>query len=188
MNEVTAFTTAPDAGTFQGVTAREFMRMIEDDIFDGARAELINGVIYKVAPSYLDHGSLNASVTVSLATALKASAKTVAVDLAIETNSETIFGIDIAVVNASAPRIGAMSGGSVDLAVEIASTTLAKDLHLKAAHYASVGVAAYWVVDVKARVVHVMSEPQADGYSTRDVVRFGEALAVPGTNETIVIG
>lgn len=172
---------------FDGVTAREFMRMIEEDIFDGAKVELIEGVIYKVAPSHIDHASLNASVAVSLANALKASPR-LAIDLALETNNRTLLGIDIAITNDTAPSAGPVSGSHVELAVEIASTTLAKDLEYKAVQYASVGIAQYWVIDVKARVVHVMTDPQSGRYANRTVVRFGEPLPVPSTGNRIMVG
>lgn len=188
MNEVTLMTSALATADFEGVTAREFMRMIEEDIFDGVNAELIEGVIHKVAPSHIDHATLNAGVTVSLARALENAPVRFAVDLAIETNSRTLLGIDIAAVNGAAPSTGAVRGNHVELAVEIASTTLTKDLVYKAAQYAMVGIAQYWVVDVKARVVHVMTIPQSNGYAERAVVRFGEPLRVPRTDKTIIIG
>ena len=188
MNDLSASTRRFAAPVFDGVTAREFMRMIEEDIFDGANVELIAGVILKVAPSHIDHASLNAGVVVSLAKALRTSPAKLAVDLAIETDDHTIFGIDIAVVNETAPSSGPISGNHVELAVEVASTTLAKDLGHKAVEYARVGVATYWVVDVKGKVVHVMTGPQPDGYAHRAVVRFGEQLSVPGTADTIIVG
>lgn len=187
MNEVTAITSELTAGAAQGVTAREFMRMIEDDVFDGGHAELIDGVIYKMAPAHIEHSVQNASLAAALIVALAELELRIGVDLAIETDDRTLFGIDIAVVNAQAPARGTVSGAHVELAVEIAGATLAKDLGVKSARYASVRIPTYWVVDVKARVVHVMTEPLADGYAERRVVRFGEALAVPGTDETIVV-
>lgn len=188
MNEVTAIASVLTADAGQGVTAREFMRMIEDDVFDGGRAELIDGVIYKMAPAHIDHSVQNASLAAALIVALAKLELRIGVDLAVETDDRTLFGIDIAVVNAQAPTTGTVAGAHVELAVEIAGATLAKDLGIKSARYASVRIPTYWVVDVKARVVHVMTEPLADGYAARRVVRFGEALAVPGTEgETIIV-
>ena len=45
----------------------------------------------------------------------------------------------------------------------------------------------YWVVDVNARVVHVMSDPQDGVYSRREVVRFDEPLAIPGSDAAIIL-
>jgi hypothetical protein len=33
----------------------------------------------------------------------------------------------------------------------------------------------------------VMSDPSAAGYAIREIIRFGEALVVPGSDSTIVI-
>lgn len=188
MNDLSALTRRFAAPVFEGVTAREFMRMIEEDIFDGINVELIGGVTFKVAPSHIDHASLNAGVTVSLAKALQSLPVKLTVDLAIETDDRTVFGIDIAVVNETAPSIGSVSGHHVELAVEVASTTLAKDLEHKAVEYVRVGITTYWVIDVKGKVVHVMTGPQPGGYANRAVIRFGERLPVPGTTDTIIVG
>ncbi len=51
---------------------------------------------------------------------------------------------------------------TVVLVVEIADTSLAHDLGRKAAKYAQYGLAEYWVVDIAARRVHVLTKP-ADG-------------------------
>jgi hypothetical protein len=43
------------------------------------------------------------------------------------------------------------------------------------------------VVDAAARVVHVMRGPAPNGYAEREVVRFGEALAVPGNGRSVTL-
>lgn len=188
MNEVTAISSTAVAEPSDGFTAREFMRLVEYGAFAGVKAELIDGVIVKVAPAHIEHSLQNAVLTGALINKLAELDTRVGVDLAILIDDRTLFGIDIAVVNASAPESGVVSGAHVDLAVEIAATSLARDLGVKAVRYADAGIATYWVVDIKARVTHVMTMPQAGGYRERSVVRFDEPLKVPGTSETIRIG
>ena len=45
----------------------------------------------------------------------------------------------------------------------------------------------YWVVDGARGVVHVFDRRGEDGYDGIALVRFGEPLAVPGTEPTITL-
>jgi Uma2 family endonuclease len=56
--------------------------------------------------------------------------------------------------------------GAADLLLvcEVADSTLEYDLGAKAAIYAAAGIAEYWVLDVKARRLHIHRRPTADGY------------------------
>jgi hypothetical protein len=42
-------------------------------------------------------------------------------------------------------------------------------------------------VEVKARMVHLMSDSEGSDYRTETVARFGEPIMVPGTDRTITI-
>lgn len=53
------------------------------------------------------------------------------------------------------------SASDVALVIEVADTTLERDLVEKAAVYARGGVAIYWVVDVNAATVHVLCDPDS---------------------------
>ena len=53
-------------------------------------------------------------------------------------------------------------GPDILLAIEVADSSLAKDLNLKAGVYARYGVRELWVIDVNRLVTHVFREP-ADG-------------------------
>lgn len=188
MNQVTVIKPADEADTFKGVTTREFMRMLEADVFDGRRAELIDGIVHKMAPAGIEHSVLNADVAAALRGSLSSLGLRVGVDMALVTDDLTLFGIDVAILKPGAPAKGAASGSDVSLAVEVADSTLSKDLGLKVERYATAGIHDYWVIDVKARVIRTMSNPEGGGYQTIGIVRFGEVLVVPGTNETITIG
>jgi Uma2 family endonuclease len=75
----------------------------------------------------------------------------------------------------------------VELAVEVAETTLSRDMGMKRMKYAAAGIAHYWVIDGERSRVHVWGEPVNGDYAQIATVRFGEPLAVPGTDATIVI-
>ena len=61
------------------------------------------------------------------------------------------------------------AAGDVALVIEVADTTLERDLVEKLAIYARGGVATYWVVDLNASTVHVFSEadPLRGSYTFR---------------------
>jgi Uma2 family endonuclease len=82
--------------------------------------------------------------------------------------------------NAPDPDIMILSAGwklrevtpqQVRLVIEIADTSLAKDLGVKAAIYARFGIADYWVIDVRAPRLIVHRGP--DGEAWREVRRIG---------------
>lgn len=52
------------------------------------------------------------------------------------------------------------------LVVEVADSSLRRDLGQKARAYARAGIADYWVADVRGRVLHVHRDPSADGYQS----------------------
>lgn len=67
--------------------------------------------------------------------------------------------------------------------VEIADTSLKKDIGIKRALYARFGIAEYFVVDVNDCVVLHYVEPHDIGYDREEHVSYGQAFelgAVPG--------
>ena len=186
MNQHVRIRPAPEGFAYDAFTASDFLQMLELGAFEDMRAELVGGVIEKMAPANGEHGQQNAGIVIKLAKALGANAA-IATDLAVLIDEDTIRGVDIAVAHTKFPK-GPARGSDLLLAVEIAETTLSRDLGAKANDYARAGIPTYWVVDLNGHAVHVMSEPSDAGYASRVIVRFGEALAVPGSDATIVIG
>ena len=63
------------------------------------------------------------------------------------------------------------------LLVEVADTTVRTDLGRKARIYAAAGVREYWVIDLNARSLYVHREPTSGKYTSRVVLRAGDALS-----------
>jgi Uma2 family endonuclease len=166
-------------------TAHDFLQMLELGAFEDMRAELVGGVIEKRSPAEGEHAQSNFGVGNRIAQALENEAR-IAIDLVIVIDEKTVRAVDIAVAIDKFPKRAA-KGTDLLLGVEIAETTLSRDLGAKARDYARAGLPNYWVVDLKGRVAHVMAEPSPEGYARRDVIRFCEPLAVPGSSKTIVI-
>jgi Uma2 family endonuclease len=169
-----------------GFTAAEYLRMVATGGFGDARVELVEGELVKMMPSLLAHGEANALVAARVYPLFEATAR-IATDLMISVSPTTIRAADLAVVARTAPRDRPVEASDILLLVEVAASTLAEDLGAKLFDYASIGVPDYWVVDLEASVVHVMSEPEDGRYIQRRIVRFGEPVPVPGTDATIVI-
>jgi Uma2 family endonuclease len=177
----------PQNGASFGFSSADFARMQQLGAFEDMRVELVGGRLEKMAPAYGGHGRQNANIVHLLIMSFEGTGFDIATDLAVIIDDSTTRGIDIAVGSPGFPEGQAASGQDILLAVEIADTTLARDLGSKATDYAAAGIAHYWVVDLASRVVHVMQEPTENGYSARNVVRFDEPLAVPETDRTITI-
>jgi Uma2 family endonuclease len=67
-------------------------------------------------------------------------------------------------------------GSAVALAVEVSASTLKKDLGWKRRLYARTGVPEYWVVDLKAKLVHQFCEPTREGYAKAAQTEFGRPI------------
>jgi Uma2 family endonuclease len=57
------------------------------------------------------------------------------------------------------------------LIIEVADTTLSRDLGTKANLYAQAGIADYWVLDVSHQQLHIFREPRSDGYQSQLILR-----------------
>jgi Uma2 family endonuclease len=76
----------------------------------------------------------------------------------------------------------------VYLIIEVADTTISRDLGPKAKLYAAAGIPDYWVLDVTAQQVHVFREPQAAGYQRQLILGLQQSvspLAFPGCTVTV---
>jgi Uma2 family endonuclease len=73
----------------------------------------------------------------------------------------------------------------VALVVEVAQSSLAQDRAMVCV-YGKAGITLYWIVNLVDRQVEVYSDPQPDGYATRNDYRSGQA--VPVVLDGVVIG
>lgn len=185
MNEQTRVARAAHAVPF---TADDFLRMMELGAFRDMRAELAGGEIEKMMPANLTHAELNMTLGVLLHPYAREAGLRLTSDLAVRIDDTTVRGIDVALVRSEAPGSGLVPGDQVVHAIEIADTTLSRDLGEKREEYSAAGIPAYWVVDCDHRVVHVFR--LAEGAMTYDdatIVPFGQPLDLPGMDGSITI-
>jgi Uma2 family endonuclease len=161
------------------ISADEFLAMLDAGVFAGRRVELADGVIMETPPRGWTHAELTSLIAHLLRTVARAE-QVVLSDITVRLGDFGVRDIDVALALRQYRKPGAAVPAAVALAVEVADSTLATDLHVKAAEYARAGIEQYWVVDAQAAVIHVHADPGASGYARRAVVRFGEPLSAPG--------
>ena len=170
-----------------GFNADEFLRMIEMGAFGDMRVELVGGELQKMSPAFMNHGECNAGLLVKLADAYRGSGYRLATDLVIQIDDAAVRAADIAVTQQGIAGNRAAQGSELVLVVEISDASLGRDLGDKLADYAWAGIQTYWVVDVKGKVVHVMTVPVQGTYAETRVVRFDEPLEPPYADGSITI-
>lgn len=89
-------------------------------------------------------------------------------------------------LHAADKRVDEVRGPDVLLLIEVADSSLLRDLRLKASLYARYGVADYWVVDAYGRRIFVNRQPTPDGYAeVLQVDRDGEIIPLAFPNLTV---
>lgn len=81
--------------------------------------------------------------------------------------------------------------GPADIAllIEIADSTLRRDLGSKARRYAAARIREYWVVDVENRKLHVHRDPQTDGWASITVLEETQTLTpLAAPNAILLLG
>jgi len=170
-----------------GFTAAEFLRMGEAGAFEDMKVELIGGEIQRMNPPMGGHSGRQASVIGKLWSVMADADGRLHGEVGIELQPDTIVGCDAALIHRPMLERRVLRPDEVLLAVEVAETTLNRDLNLKRSLYADAGIPHYWVVDGRRDVTHVFAQPDDGDYASVRVVPFGEPLSVPGTDATIVL-
>jgi len=150
-------------------TLDDVLRMQAAGILDeSARVELIDGGLVEMA----SEGAPHTWAKMHIAYALMAQAKGeifVIIDSTLRLAPTYAPDPDLYVYDASLP-LTRVNGGNVGLVIEVAQSTLAKDLSIKAELYAQHGVRDYWVVDVNTSTITVHRALSGGVY--RDLVQY----------------
>lgn len=166
-------------------TAPEFLHMVESGAFEGMKVELIDGELERMNPPMNGHSAAQANVVFYLAQ--KLGLAVVRAETGLVLNDSTVVACDAALLHQPLVENRFLTPHDVQLVVEIAQTTQSRDMGLKRMLYAQAGVPTYWVIDGVRRVVHVYADPVEGDYCSVHTVRFGEALAVPGSDAAITL-
>lgn len=141
------------------------------------KIELIDGVMVEVSPEYRPHTRIKTRLAIMLAHALEESGT--GLSLLIEGSvamPPSYAPLPDLIVTSEPDGEGLIPLASVRLIVEVSDSTLSYDQGKKAAIYASTTVPEYWVVDVRAKVIHQHLAPVDGAYTERRSVEFGDRL------------
>lgn len=168
-------------------TVDEFMRMAQLGAFDDMKVELDHGEIIRVTPPYSDHSLMQGQIIGKLYVALSGTAFAVGSEVGVRIGSDTARVFDAGVMKSGVPAGRLLEPSEMVLGIEVAVASLGFDQGPKLSDYAAGGVPAYWIVDVKARLVHAYRDPFGGTYRSYDRVAFGDPLTIPGTGASIQV-
>ncbi len=155
-------------------TADEVLRMQEIGLLDeDERFELIEGEIVLMQAKNYPHERIKLALIRALSRALPDSLQ-LGVETSLYLSNVTIFEPDLSVF----PMMDTTKarGPDVLLAIEVADTTLAKDLRLKAGIYAKYGVRELWVIDAVRIETHVHRDPAEGKWRETRILDSNDAL------------
>jgi Uma2 family endonuclease len=150
-------------------TVDEYHRMIEAEILtEEDKVELLEGEILAMSPQKPPHAATTDYASEYLNSLLVGLAK-VRVQLPVTLCPNSEPEPDIAVVRIDRRNYfnGHPTPDDIFLLVEVADTTLNKDLNVKAPAYGKVNIPEYWVLDLNTRQVYVFREPNSKGYAQK---------------------
>jgi len=140
---------------------------VEAGVFDGARVELIDGLLVDMSPKTAAHENAIAWLLDRLIDSLDRDRFQIRVSAAL-TIGMSEPEPDIIVIERDAPR--RRHPATAALVIEVAVSSQRRDLRDKPRIYASAGVPVYWVVDLDSRRVVTHRSPTGERYERVDVV------------------
>lgn len=162
-------------------TVEDYHRMVEAGILDDRKVELLNGEICPMAPEGPSHSYFGGSLADQFRSRLGNRALVRSANPITLSDSEP--EPDIAVVRGTweTYRHRHPSAEDVFLLVEVSESSLRKDLEIKRATYAAVGIEDYWILDLKNSQLIVFRDPQNADYQSEQRLQQGEIspLAFP---------
>ncbi len=167
-----------DARDRHRLSVDEYLLLDREGAFRDRRTELFDGEVYYMSPKHRPHARTVGDLYYKIRLALEASGSKLSVltDISVRLTDHDVPEPDIAITDAPDGE-GILPLESVKLLIEVADSTLARDMGLKAALYANAGVPEYWVVDIAGKIIHQMWAPGPEGYAERNEVAFGQRVA-----------
>lgn len=160
----------------------DYHRMIETGLLADRSVELINGEIIQMSPEGVAHSFYCRGTAKYLRSILGDKAEiSEAHPIVLLDDSEP--EPDIAIIQAPDTRYQTRHPQSSDIfwLIEIANSTLSKDLSVKQSLYARSGILEYWVMNLQLNELVVFRNFSADGYESETHLNSGKIspLAFP---------
>lgn len=170
-------------------SVEDYHKMIEAGLLSDRAVELIAGDIIKVSPEGPIHTSFNHIGVTYLRSILGTQAIVREAHPITLNNSEP--EPDIAVVRSPYTLYLTHHPYPEDIywLIEIADSTLEKDLGIKKTIYAQAKIQEYWVIDLTSKMLNVFQTPKAKDYQIKQSHQFGEIspLAFPNLKISVDI-
>lgn len=152
----------------------EYHRMIEASLLEDRHVELINGEIIEMTPEDPGHSYYCRESVKYLRTTLAELAEvSEAHPIALPDSSEPEPDVAIIRLPPSQYRDRHPQPADIYWLIEIANTTLTKDLEIKKDLYAAAGIPEYWVMDLQNMVLVVFLDLQNGNYQTKQSLTSG---------------
>jgi Uma2 family endonuclease len=154
----------------------DYHRLVETGALEDLRVELIDGFIVDMSPRSPAHDYAIQWLDDALRGGLDRSRYAVRAGMALSLGDSEPEP-DLAVVTAG--RHEPYHPATAELAIEVAHSSLRRDLHVKPRIYANARIPRYWVIDLDHRRAVVHTKPGADGYDDVETLASGGTLSVP---------
>jgi Uma2 family endonuclease len=181
MNEISSQPFAAEAPA--RFTVSEFMALATQPPLASraGKIELVDGVITHMGPAGYPHFGMQRHIFLALHGVLGAGIDgwIAGQELTLQMPGRNVREPDLCIFREPAKRNLLVKADAILLAIEVADTSLKEGLGPKQASYAKAGVPHYWVVDINARQVHLMADPDGGTYRTRYLAAFEDALTLP---------
>jgi Uma2 family endonuclease len=156
------------------ITLEQYHRMVDAGVWDDCHVELLNGVVVEISPEGIPHASKRTNAQEHLAKVLGDRIQLrIGAPITLPNGSEP--EPDIAVVRRLEDGYSTHHPYPEDIywVIEYSSTSLDKDLGVKAEIYASEGISEYWVINLKQNVLIVFRDPVDGKYQFRQEFTSG---------------
>ena len=153
----------------------EFLQLAELGAFDGQRVELLRGWVVRMSPQSEPHMRITAWLAMRLIKALDTRRYEIRAHSSFVISQTSLPEPDVAVSWTPEGPLGPNPKTAL-LLIEVASSSLAKDRVIKNEIYAAAGVPEYWIVNVNASTVEVLTRPAKTGYQRCVVKKIGDVL------------
>jgi Uma2 family endonuclease len=148
-------------------SVQDYHQMLKVGILNDRRVELLAGNIIEMSPEGPLHRKINDAIAEYLREQFRGYAKVYEAHPVTLQNSEPEPDIAVVKLPISLYDTRHPSAEEIYLLIEVANSTLEKDLQQKQMVYASVGILEYWVVDLPAQQLIVFQHPVGNSYQTQ---------------------
>ena len=170
------------------LNVEQYHRMGESGVFAAdARVELIEGEVIEMAPMGTRHYAAVSRLT-KLLTRAVGDAALVNAQLPVRLNVMSEPEPDLSILKPRADYYASAlpTGADVLWVIEVADSSLAYDVKVKADLYARNSVPAYWIVDLQASVLRVFTNPRDGSYADTSLITAPAVIALPGLDDLAV--